>query len=84
MVEAGDDRLPVFVPAIGSVWLLLSVPVIVTEVALVAVTVSVDELPTAIEAGLAVKVTSSVGPAHGNGSGSSNAARWHWWLSPYR
>jgi len=36
---------------------LLSVPLTVTCVALVAVTVSVDELPEAIEAGLAVMVT---------------------------
>jgi len=45
---------------------LLSVPLTVTCVALVAVTVSVDELPEAIEVGLALTVM--VGVAGGGGS----------------
>jgi hypothetical protein len=38
-------------------YVLLSVPVTVTVMALVAVTVKVDELPALIEVGLAVMVT---------------------------
>ena len=41
--------------------MLPSVPVIVTAVALVAVTVSVDELPEVIDVGLAVMVTVAAG-----------------------
>jgi hypothetical protein len=48
-------------PVALKVYELLSVPVTVTPVAFVAVTVSVDELPALIEAGLAVILT--VGPA---------------------
>lgn len=51
--------LTVSEPPVGEpdVYVLPSVPVIVTDVAFVAVTVRVDELPEVIEAGLAVIVT---------------------------
>lgn len=50
------------VPPLGArVYELLSVPVIVTWLAFVAVTVKVDEFPEMIEAGLAVMLTVGVG-----------------------
>jgi hypothetical protein len=48
-------------PLDGKVYVLPSVPVTVTWVALVAATVKVDELPEVIEAGLAVMLTVGAG-----------------------
>lgn len=59
MVEVGlTDWVP---PLAGSEYELLSDPVIVTEVAFVAVTVRVDELPEVIAAGLAAISTVGAG-----------------------
>jgi hypothetical protein len=49
-------------PAAARVYELPSLPATVTEVAFVAVTVSVEELPDAIEVGSAAMVTVGAGP----------------------
>jgi hypothetical protein len=63
VVAAG---LTACVPPVGcSVYVLPSVPVTVTPVALVAPTVKVDELPAVIEVGLAVMATVGAGGVTG-------------------